>query len=255
MTIQSPVINDQKHDILKNLLVLQYQACGAFKAEGILDSIAERILALGGEVPAICVAKRRLAVSKQFVETALDFIQFLDVGVVPVFFVRAIKSALADAYRIATCEAVLGCELTALENAQSKEAKMAIQVTMALSVEQYRQLLLAVVPLAFNHNKTCGLWLNEKGHEGIPLQALHKDIDKIGKLLPHLVQWQRVQLGKAIDTARLALDIGTRYPAGEGRYAIRTTNVYDAVASMMKVDELESLVRDAHTELLNEKQA
>lgn len=253
MNMQTIEINvEQKHDILKNLLVLQYQACGAFKAEGVLEYLSERILALGGDVPAICVAKRRLAVSKLFVETALDFVKFLDGGVIPVFFVRAVKSALADAYRIATCEAVLGCELTTLQNAQSKEAKMAIQVTMALNVEQYRQLLLAIVPLAFNHNKTCGLWLNEKGHEGIPLQALHKDIDKVAKLLPHLIQWQRVQLGKAVDMARLALDIGTRYPAGEGRYAVRTTNVYDAIASMMKVDELESLVHCMHQELSHE---
>src|ERR1700677_4593538 len=67
----------QGREAIRRLLVSQYQATGAQKTEHVLEYIGKRIVALKGNIPAICVAKRRLETAKDLVERAIAVIPFL----------------------------------------------------------------------------------------------------------------------------------------------------------------------------------
>ncbi len=240
-----------------NLLIAQYKAAGVDKKTNVLAFIAERIKRLGGEVPVICVASKRLTAVQELVQAAIAVVPHLVAfnirqSGLDGWFVQSVSSALSDAYRLASSDRILGVELLSFMEAEATEpvaeAKARIEQGLIISVKQYIELLVNIVPLAYERNSSCVLWLNEKNEPGKPLQNLIKDINRMQELSRHLSPADRIRFDKAIDLARLAFTVRTDYPLTENdnHQAFEADDVYHALCKMLEWAENEDTIEKTH---------
>jgi len=251
-------VEDARAAVLQ-LLHAQYRAAGTQKNDNVLKFIAERIVRLGGEVPAICVRGKFIEATKELVQAAIDIVPFLRafnfrVTGLDGWYVQSVQSALSDAYKLASSERILGVDLANFEAAnaitvgdEKSSAWANAKGGMVISVRQYIDLLVNVVPLAYTKNTVCGLWLNEKRSPGKPLQNLLKDIDRMLLLSPHLLHSERLIFSRAIDLARLAFTVRTMYPLNSNdNLTIETSDVYVALNSMLQFVLDEDTIEKEH---------
>lgn len=205
-------LKQETRTVLCALLTAQYRSCGPTKNESVLKFIAERIHALGGQTPAMCVGNKKIEATKVLVHSAIAVVRHLDTAIDP-WFATCISSAMSDAYKCATSDKTLGATLVALAFAETSDAKEKVLLTSVVTIDQYITLLLNVIPLAYRRNPVSGLWLSErKDPQGRPLQNLKKDLDRLAKLSKFLGDEQRLAFNRAHDLANLAFTVRNESP-------------------------------------------
>jgi hypothetical protein len=216
--------------LVLRLLIAQFRATGCYKSEQTIAKLKDRIEALGGQAPFLCVAKKRIAGCQDLVKTALELIPYLNGvmrpgTVIDARFLMPISCALADAYKVAASDAMLGTELTALQSTVAtnaivnaddgrtpdqidqdvKAGKLKILSSMLLPVDTYIELLSVLPKLVLERTHMGTIWLEDHNRPGLPLRKLIADVNSIARLRPHLRGPQAAYFRIAMETAFAAI--------------------------------------------------
>ena len=183
------------------LLETQVNACGAMKSIGVLQTIVERIIALGGQMQPIAVREKSLLAIPGYVKAALNASKFLDVldknGITQEFEV-CITSAFSDVYKTVTSTRVLSSDIAILQQETQNSA------ILTVTVGQYTRLI-EILPILCRKNPFGNLWLKDRTDPTKPNPKLIGDLEKLCALAPYLTGNVRGNFERAVEHAKRVL--------------------------------------------------
>jgi hypothetical protein len=232
---EAAIVKTLEYRVLR-LLCSQYRATGNTKSESALTGIRHRIERLGGRAPFIAVRQKKVPACVGLVQDALALIPLLGSygkfgSILDGWFVNSVSCALADAFKVASGDMLLGFEIDVLHRLSSetirdliepaeveaaisriKQEKYKIIDAMALPLSAYCGLLEAIIPLACDENPICGLWLRDQHHAGKPLPHLADDVREIARLSPHIHPASFPKFNWLVNNALRALSVRRSSP-------------------------------------------